>query len=897
MALDQYRKKRDFKKTSEPKAGKSVDKKHLTFVVQKHDASRLHYDFRLEMAGVLKSWAVPKGPSTNPQTKRLAMMVEDHPMDYRLFEGIIPKGQYGGGTVIVWDEGTYEPIDAIKGKKAQEKHLLAQLAKGSLKFRLHGQKLKGEYALVKTQGMGENSWLLIKHQDDFASKSDITKKDQSVLSGKTIEKMEKSSEKIWENGHEQKKAADEQLTEEVTETTGEKKTDLAKLLKKAPKTPAPTKIKPMKAVLIDEPFDDPDWVYEVKWDGYRAIAKVTKDDVQLISRNNISFDKYYPIIDLLKEWKINAIIDGELVVLNDKGLADFGALQNWRSEADGNLVYYIFDILWYEGKNLMGLPLVERQAILADCLPKHDDRIRQSKVFAARGIDFFDAAEEVGLEGIMAKKADSLYTPDARSKEWLKIKVQRRQEVVIAGFTRNEGTSKAFSALIMGVYEGKQLRYVGKVGTGFTDKLQREMMAQFKPLITSKSPFAVDPDVDKPSRFRPQRLGAKPTWLKPMLVGEVNFAEITSEGLFRQASFKGMRSDKKAKEVLLETPSDTETTVAEAEEKPSSSLTKAPKNERRTLLNPQEETQVRKINGKELKFTHLSKVYWPDDGITKRDMFNFYYQIADYILPYLKDRPMSLNRFPNGINGPSFYQKDIKGKAPDWVTKTYPYTTSEGEHKAYLVGDDEATLLWMASLGCIEMNPWFSRIQSPDSPDYCVIDLDPDQNTFEEVIQAAQEVKNVLDGIHVPCYPKTSGSTGMHIYIPLGAKYSYEQSQLFAKVIVSLVHERIPNFTSLERKVKSRKGKMYLDFLQNRPAATLAGPYSLRPKPGATVSMPLLWDEVKPGLTMRDFTIHNAVDRLKETGDLFKGVLAKGGIDLHKTIQAAQGILTNSSHE
>jgi bifunctional non-homologous end joining protein LigD len=648
----------------------------------------------------------------------------------------------------------------------------------------------------------------------------------------------------------------------------------------------------MKATLVDEPFDDPNWVYEVKWDGYRALAFMDKNGAELISRNNIPFDKYYPINKLLNNWKINAVIDGEILVLNDKGVSDFGALQNWRSEADGNLVYYVFDLLWYEGKNLMGLPLIQRQAILKEIMPANDDRIRQSKVFAANGIEFFEAAERIGLEGIIAKKADSAYTSDLRSKEWLKIKVQRRQEVVIAGFTKNEGTAKAFSALILGVYDGKELRYVGKVGTGFSDKLQKEMMAEFKPLITNKSPFDVEPDVDKPSRFRPQRLGAKPTWLKPELVGEVAFAEVTNEGIFRQASFKGLRIDKKAKDVILETPKDTTETVEETGEKPTPKhkAIEPPKDtDRKTLLNPKDETQVRKICGHDLKFTHLSKVYWPEDGITKRDMFNYYYRIAEYILPYLKDRPMSLNRFPNGIHGPSFYQKDVKGKAPDWVTKTFPYTTSDGEHKQYLVGSDESYLLWMASLGCIEMNPWFSRIQSPDNPDYCVIDLDPDKNTFDQVIAAALEVKKVLDAIDVPSFPKTSGSTGMHIYIPLNAKYDYDQSQMFARIIVGLVHKQIPDYTSLERMVANRKGKMYLDFLQNRPGATIAGPYSLRPKPGATVSMPLDWDEVKPGLTMRDFTIFNSFDRLKETGDLFKGVLGKG-IDLEKTIKKAQSI-------
>jgi bifunctional non-homologous end joining protein LigD len=909
MSLEKYAEKRDFTKTAEPKAGKSKDNDKLMFVVQKHDASRLHYDFRLEMEGVLKSWAVPKGPSTDPKNKRLAMMVEDHPFDYRNFEGIIPQGEYGGGTVIVWDEGTYEPLEGIKGKKAQEKYLLKQLKEGSLKIKLYGEKLKGEYALVKTHGMGENGWLLIKHKDDFASATDITKKDKSVLSGKTIEAMEKTSEKVWQNGHEEdvekeksKKTSKKKLhepAEEIADMAGnagdDNQLDAATILKKAPKGVIPTGIKPMLATLVNEPFDDPDWVYEIKWDGYRTLGFINKGDVQLLSRNNKDFnEKYYPLTALLESWKINAVIDGEILVLNDKGVSNFGALQNWRSEADGELVLYVFDILWYDGKNLMGLPLIERQAILKEVLPTDDDRVRLSKVFKANGNEFFEAAGKIGLEGIMAKKANSIYIPDNRSKEWLKIKINKRQEVVIGGFTKNEGTAKQFSSLLLGVFEDGRFQYVGKVGTGFSDKLQKEMMELFKPLIIDEVPFTSEPDVNKPSRFRPNPPKAKATWLKPELVCEISFAEVTSDGVFRHPSFEGMRIDKKAKEVVRETEADTTEIVEEVEkhteEKPAKDkLVSAPKEStKRTLLNPNEETQVKKICGHDLKFTHLSKVYWPEDGITKRDMFNYYYQVAEYILPYLKDRPQSLNRFPNGIHGPSFYQKDVKGKSPDWVKK-FPYTTSDGEDKDYLVGHDEATLLWMASLGCIEMNPWFSRIQSPDNPDYCVIDLDPDKNTFDQVIEAALEVKKVLDAIDVPAFCKTSGSTGMHIYIPLGAKYDYDQSQMFARLIVNIVHQQIPDYTTLERMVKNRNGKMYLDFLQNRPGATIAGPYSLRPKPGATVSMPLHWDEVKPGLTMRHFTINNSIARLKKEGDLFKRVLGKG-IDLEKTIKKAQSI-------
>ena len=649
----------------------------------------------------------------------------------------------------------------------------------------------------------------------------------------------------------------------------------------------------MLATLVDKPFDEEGWLYEIKWDGYRATAYLNNGKVEIKSRNNKSFnEKFYPIHRLLEKWDINAVVDGEIIVLNDKGISNFGDLQNWRSEADGELVYYVFDLLWYDGKNLMGLPLNERHAILKEVLPANDDRVRVSKVFEASGVDFFNAAERMGLEGIIAKKASSPYSPDLRSKEWRKIKVHKRQEVVIGGFTKNEDTAKHFSSLLLGAYEDGVLQYVGKVGTGFSDKVQKEMIAQFKPLITDKNPFGTVPDINKPSRFRPNPPKAKATWLEPELVCEVAYGEVTSDGVFRHPSFQGMRIDKKAKDVVRETPADTADVVEAAatpqQDTHASAITPPKGKERKTLLNPKDETQVRKVCGHDLKFTSLSKVYWPEDSVTKRDMFNYYYQAGEFIMPYLKDRPMSLNRFPGGIHGPSFYQKDVKGKAPNWVT-TFPYTTSDGEHKEYLVGTDEASLLWMASLGCIEMNPWFSRVQSPDNPDYCVIDLDPDKNTFDQVIEAAREVKKVLDAIDVPCYCKTSGSTGMHIYIPLGAKYDYDQSQMFARIIVNIVHKQLPDYTSLERMVAKRNGSMYLDFLQNRPGATIAGPYSLRPKPGATVSMPLHWDEVKPGLTMKHFTIFNSIDRLRAEGDLFKGVLDEG-IDLEKTIKKAQSI-------
>lgn len=915
MGLSKYKEKRNFKETPEPQGGKSEGGK-LRFVVQKHDASHLHYDFRLEMEGVLKSWAVPKGPSMDPKVKRLAMMVEDHPYDYRNFEGIIPSG-YGAGTVIVWDEGTYESMETDNlEKNAQDKDLRHQLHAGKIKFVLNGKKLKGEFALVRAHGRGENGWLLMKLEDEFATETDILKKDKSVLSDMTLSQVEKTTDIFYgknpgNKGEQQeaekavKKAAEKSKTAAASKKTAKEKSaeekpaaaksksapkkiklsaKSKKLLEKAPEKRFASKLSPMLTTLVDKPFDRDGWIYEVKWDGYRTVAFLHKDEAELKSRNDKSFnEKFYPVYEAVKNWGIDAIVDGEIVVAGENGISNFGKLQNWRSEADGELLFYVFDLLWLDGKDLTHLTLMERKAILAELVPE-EGIIRLSDVFEGSGTEFFDAAKELGLEGIIAKKADSLYYPGTRGDDWLKIKSNKRQEMVIGGFTRNEGSSKIFSALLVGVFESGKFIYTGKVGTGFSQKLQKEMMEQFEPLITKKVPFDETPDVNKPSRFRPDPPHASATWLKPELVCEVSFAEMTTDGVMRHPSFEGMRTDKKAKDVVRESEKSTEKVIQKKKNMAEKLVKPTAKSERKTLLNPTDETQVRKINGNELKFTNLSKFYWPDDKVTKRDLLNYYYQAAPFILPYLKDRPQSLLRHPNGIEGHAFFQKDVTDTAPDWVETYLYHSDADQEDKHYLVATNEASLLYMASLGCIEMNPWNSTIKKPDNPTWCIIDLDPSKKTtFEQVIKAAQVTKDVLDELGVEAYCKTSGSTGIHIYIPLGAKYDYELSKEFARLVVTLVHQQIPEFTSLERSIKDRKGKMYLDFLQNRAHATVSAPYSLRPKPYATVSMPLHWDEVKKGLKMTDFTIHNAIERMRSEGDIFKPVLGKG-IDLEKIL-------------
>lgn len=681
-------------------------------------------------------------------------------------------------------------------------------------------------------------------------------------------------------------------------------------LGKGRKSPFFTTVQPMLATLVDKPFDKDGWTYEVKWDGYRAVAFMNGGVVEIKSRNNKSFNaKYYPVYDSLTQWGVNAVVDGEIVVVSNNGSANFNALQNWRSEADGELLYYLFDILWYEGIDIKTLPLIERKEILKSIIPK-DSIIRFSNHFDTSGIEFLATARKMGLEGIMAKRKDSTYQTGNRTKDWLKIKANKRQEVVIGGFTLNEGSRKPFSSILVGVFDNSKFIYTGKIGTGFDTKTQVAMLQQFKPYITNKPHFDQKPDINKPSRFRPDPPNATATWMKPVLVCEVSFTELTPDGIMRHPSFEGMRVDKKATEVVLEKEVETVKVVNASSDEdaivenngntssPGKSVKERGKRKsvteeellqpvfnsnRHTLLNPADKTQVKTINGKELKFTNLDKIYWPDLKITKRDMINYYFKAAEFILPYIKDRPMTLKRYPDGIEGFHFYQKDVKGKVPAWVKTCHYYSEADQEDKKYLLANDEETLMLMANYGSIELHPWNSTARKPDYPTWCIIDIDPDKNSFEQVITAAQVTKEILDDIGVPSFPKTSGSTGIHVYIPMGAKYSYDQCQEFGRIIATLVHHELPEFTSIERLTANRGGKMYIDYLQNRPHATVAGPYSLRPKPGAPVSMPLHWDEVKTGLKVTDFNILNAIERMNEVGDIFRDVIGKG-IDLKKIV-------------
>lgn len=813
MGLREYFKKRSFKETPEPKgfAKKSKSKK-LAFVVHEHQATRHHYDLRLELDGVLKSWAVPKGPSLDPHEHHLAVQTEDHPFEYRKFEGVIPEGNYGAGNVIIWDGGTYE---ARKGKSADsEKTLKSELKKGHLTFILHGKKLKGEFALIKLNNADDpKAWLLVKKGDEYAGKGDVTKQDKSVKSHKKISEM----------------GAKGKLPN----------------LSDYPKKSKPWTVKPMLATLVDAPFDRQDWLFEIKWDGYRAIASKHHDKIELYSRNQTNFlDKYPPVVEALHKLKHDVVLDGEIVAADDRGNAHFEWLQNRHKDPRGSLQYYVFDILWCDGHDVQSMPLVERKQLLKTLIP-NSDAIRFSDHYEHDGKKLFKEMQRRGLEGMIAKNGQSQYRENVRGQDWLKIKTHQRQEVVIGGYTEPRGGRKYLGALLVGVFDKDQFIYVGHSGGGIADNERKKLADNLKKLERKTSPFLTEPKPNAPVH-----------WVRPESVCEMSFAEWTSEGHMRQPQFEGLREDKDPKDVHREKP------------KSKSSVPSSIKNSSR--------------KAEKFEFTHADKIFFPKLKVTKGDIAKYYESVADFILPYIKDRPCSLNRMPNGIKGESFYQKN-NPHLPDWMPHTDIFSESNNENLRWIVGKDIQTLLYMVQLGCIEINPWNSRVGHLKKPDWIVIDLDPEGVDFRGVVQVARTVHQVCQDWGIPAYPKTSGKTGIHIYIPMNAKYSYEQGKNLAHLIALEVHRREPRLTSVERMPQKRKRKIYVDFLQNREGQTLASPYSLRPTPGATVSMPLHWDEVKPSLKQTDFTIKNAQTRLKRTGDLWKPALQKG-IDLSKVL-------------
>ena len=800
MPLDEYFRKRDFARTPEPRPAAAVAPARR-FVVQRHSARRLHYDLRLEISGTLKSWAVPKGPTLDPKEKRLAVHVEDHPLEYVDFEGTIPSGNYGAGVMSVWDAGNFEVLGDMPPEQ--------QIERGDFKFRLHGQKLMGDFALVRIKSSKKNEWLLIK-KPDFAAQPG------------------------WDS-------------EEHLEPVSSRASDLS-LLAGAKLAPMPTAIEPMLATLSDAVPEGGEWVYEVKWDGYRGLCFVADGAVRIISRNGNSLNRQFPELEQLPASVAaeSAILDGEIVCFDSDGRPSFGLMQQrtgFASVPKGQpspVAYFAFDLLYLNGYDLRGVALSDRQKLLRSSI-RPSANVRLSDSFPGSGKRVLEAAREHGLEGIVAKRLDSHYEA-GRSRCWMKVKFTTQQEFVICGYTT--GRRKPFSSLVLGAYQDGTLTWVGNVGSGFTDASLKEIFGGLEPATSKRAVFEVDPAV------------GEVTWLKPKLVCSVRYTGWGADDHLRAPVFIGLRPDLNPRDCARDADS------AGATAPPQSSLLPAGKPE--VILD---------VDGRRLKFSNLNKIFYPADGYTKRDIINYYHDVAPLLVPHLAGRPLSLKRYPDGIDAQYFFQKNTPPSAPDWL-RTEEITEGKAR-KRFVICDDAATLLYLANLGCIDQNPWYSRVESLDSPDFMVLDLDPYHCGFDRIVEAAQLVRRRLADLELDSYPKTTGGDGMHIYVPLAPGYTYEQVRAFAEIVAHLaIGDRPELFTTPRSLTQREKGKVYFDWMQIAWAKTISAPYVLRAHNRAPVATPLRWSEVRPGLSPLDFTLANVRSRFQHLGDIFAPVLS-----------------------
>src|SRR5213594_1273975 len=809
--LAPYRAKRSLDRTPEPGArpATAAPSPGGLFVVHMHAARRLHWDLRLEMDGVLRSWAVPKGPSPNRADKRLAVHVEDHPLEYGEFEGIIPEGNYGAGGVIVWDRGRWVPLeDPEEGMK-----------KGKLLFELHGYKLKGKWTLVKLK-KGEKEWLLIKEKDGYVS-TDGALPPESVLSGLTVEELKEGKDRA----------------EPI-------KKELARL--KAPQRVVRVEeAEPMLAETREQPFTKAGWLFELKLDGYRIRAAREGGEARLITRNGHDIAATFP--ELARAVTAlpydDVVLDAELVVPDEAGHPSFQRLQN-RAKLTGSLevrraavetpaLLYVFDLLGFEGYDVRPLPLVKRKAILQRVLP-HAGPLRYLEHFEKDGEALYQQVVKMGLEGIVAKQADSPYRA-GRSSHWFKIRADRTDDFVVVGFTRPKGSRSGFGALDLGAYEDGKLVYAGRVGSGFTAEQLKEVSAvlerSVRPTPAFSGPVPKDPGH---------------TWVEPALLAEVRFKEWTDEGLLRQPVFVRFRDDKPVTEIAKR---DAGSEMRDAEPPVA-------------IAHP-----ASRISHPEVKFSNLDKVFWPDEGYTKGDLIEYYRAISPWMLPYLADRPLVLTRFPDGINGKSFFQKDAPEYAQAFVRTVTIWSDDSQRELDYFVCDHESSLLYIANMAAILLHVWSSRVESLEAPDWCILDLDPKDAPFTDVVTVAKAVHALCDDIGLPTGIKTSGSTGLHVLIPLGRQVTYEQSRTLGGLLARVIAAELPEIATVTRQVQKRGGKVYLDYVQNGHGRLLVAPYSVRPLPGAPVSMPLRWSEVTPKLDIRKFTIVNAPARMKKLKD------------------------------
>jgi len=836
MALELYRKKRNFKHTPEPK-GKVVKENtgELAFVIQKHAASRLHYDFRLELNGVLLSWAVPKGPSLDPNDKRLAVHVEDHPKEYGGFEGIIPPKQYGAGTVMLWDHGIWIPKeDPVAGYR-----------RGKLKFELKGEKLQGGWVLVKSHGGkygGDKAWLLFKEDDEYARTGPqariVDSRPDSVTTHRSLEQIAADPERVWHSN----KSAAENVKNGAVKKAKITKIDLTKIAG-ARKAALPEFVDAQLATLTKTAPEGEGWIHEIKYDGYRMLSRVDSGAVQIYSRNRKEWTANFPTIQkavstlpIASGW-----IDGEAVTMDAKGHSSFQALQNALSMGTSQVIYCVFDLLYLNGYDLRGVTLEERKALLKRLIPTAST-IRYSDHFDVPGAGFLAEVCKLGLEGIISKRLDSSYE-GTRSRTWLKVKCGRRQEMVIGGFTSPEGSRQGFGALLMGVYDAEgNLRYSGKVGTGFNDAILGKMRGTLEGLVQ-----------DKPAFINPPR-GAEARrahWVKPELVAEVTFAEWTQDGTLRHPSFQGLREDKRARDVVRE-------------ESPASPN---PVNSRSPGTSPRKTSPVN--SGKSdkdtiagIKLTNPDKLLYPEAGISKRDLALFYKSIGDWIVPHLRDRPLTLVRCPNGWNKKCFYQKHA-GDGVSAVIERVTVQDSDGP-ALYMMANSVSAVVAVLQMGALELHPWGSRTPNLGFPDRIVFDFDPDEALgWKEIIEAVNVLKTLLDSLDLRGFLKTTGGKGLHVVVPIEPTVPWEQIKGFTKAIADLFARTFPDrFTAKLLKV-SRHGKIFVDYLRNAEGATAVAPYSIRAKANAPVSTPIDWTETAQDLRFDHFNVKNVPLRLK----------------------------------
>lgn len=921
--LPEYRARRDFSKTSEPPPGAAPSEGRLIWVIQKHDATRLHYDFRLEFDGALKSWPIPKGPSYDPKEKRLAVMTEDHPLDYASFEGVIPKGEYGAGPVIVWDAGTYSPDErglVFDDRAEAERQMLEGLQRGKLSVFLQGQKLRGSFTLVKIGKGGPKDWLFIKHKDRFANPDYdvVAEEPASIISGLTIDDLKAGRLPDRSKGR---------LVVRPQDARG------------ARKAPMPKTIEPMQATLTEHSFSNPDWYFEPKLDGVRAIVFINGDSVRICSRRGLDTTRSFPGIagEMAEQTERHMVLDGEIVALNEKGVPSFQVIQQRiglqrpsdvaRAEAEVPVYFYAFDLLYATGYDLRGSPLSDRKTLLKQLLIP-TDHISLLEHFEMDGEAAYEGAKAAGLEGVMAKRKDSVYE-SRRSGAWLKVKSTKEDEFIIGGFTGGGGTrAKTFGALLVGQYRDGKLVYSGNVGTGFDERTLASLLRQLRELETDSSPF----DVMEPGsmRFGRPKGEVEVHWVKPELVAAVRFAEWTNDGHLRAPSFRGLRLDKAPEDVRREevVPPPGDSKPRRRRSRSSSTSDPLVTEVLEQLARPVEKMSL-VVGSEKLPISNLDKPLWPEwegqRALTKRDLLTYFARVSPYLLPHMRDRPITLTRYPNGINDSHFYQKHFETDLPRFVEVTTVWSGQFEKDQEYLVCNNLPTLLWLGQLADIELHTWYSRIAAePDAydlplytkggekafdasrlnfPDYIVFDLDPyiysgeekkgaepelNRRAFLKTCDVAFWLKELLDGMSLSSFVKTTGKTGLHIYVPILRQFDYDTVRSAAETIGRFLVRAHPRDVTMEWSVPKRAGKIFFDHNQNTKGKTLASIYSPRPVPWAGVSMPVRWEELRD-VYPTQFNILNACDRIEGVGgDLWADIIEEKH-DLSALLEAAEG--------